>query len=267
MQYKNPGDSFSGRALWELLSHALLYLSREKESTSRGVSLWCLASKFTKDFDARLRELSGTLSPVMEGVDCGEIAGFTLYRVDLSRIPDEPGFETLFPAASRGQARRFLKSHILRAKRYSRYLRPLLMLHPELKSEESPMVKLTREEMLELDVPGNVELWTSLLGEKAALELMGGVEKAIGVFGLEKVLEVAGLEKILEVAGPEKAIDVLGPEKAIDALVRQQGLPRLQELLARRAEREDGKSKRSPSNRKASPRTGGPKRGPRRRPK
>lgn len=148
----------------------------------------------------------------MEGVDRGEVAGFALYRLDLSRIPDQHGFEAFFPAATDDQARRFLHSDIFAPEMYNRYLQPLFMLHPKLWSEELPMVKLTREEMLELDVRGNVELWTSLLGV-------------------------------------EETLEVLGPEEALEALAQQQGLSKLQRLLARMEEQKGGASGRKPSAR------------------
>jgi hypothetical protein len=156
-----------------------------------------------------------------------------LNRLDLSKIPDVEGYETFFPAAPEPQARKFLHDRIYKSKKYNSYFLPLLILHPKLQSEEiNPMVKLTREEMMQCDVRGNVELWTGLLGAEETLEVLGP-EKAIQVLGTEKVLEILGPEKALEALGPEKVLQILGPEKALEVLGTEKVL---ELLLARQGE-------------------------------
>ena len=110
------------------------------------------------------------------------------------------------------------------------------------------MIKLTREEMLQLDVPGNVRLWSRLLGLEEAWEI---VSKEVGP---RKALEVLGAEEVIEAVGPEKVVEAFGPQETLEMAVKQWGSAKLLEYLhSHMQEEEKASRKRTMAGRRKRP--------------
>jgi len=116
--------------------------------------------------------------------------------------------------------------------------------------EEADMIKLTREEMLQLGVRGNVRLWARLLGLEEAWEILS---KEVGP---PKALEVLGAEEVIEAVGSEKVDGAFEPQEILKLLVEQWGAAKLVERLQRRMreeEKEKATSKRTTARRRKPP--------------
>jgi hypothetical protein len=198
VEFKGPKETAGQKALTRLEIYGLLYYERTKLTRRRDLTLWLVASKFSRTVSQPEGTYLADARGVGPGVQGGSLDQFPTCLVNLNGLPVSR--ETLpLVMVSRGPQERVLAEYVLdHRQEHPDYLRLLMEMHQKAFEEVIKMRELTLEEL--------------------------GVEDPDKY--IADVIKLVGEQRILQKLREEQ-----GEEQVLRDLVNQIGLPKTRRLL------------------------------------
>jgi len=213
---KGPEDTAIWDDLAQIEGYACLYQRRKgiRIRDRSKITLWLIASKFSRTFNQPPENYIDNLTPLGEGVSKGEIAKFPIYIIDLETLPITLGAFPLLMVYKGNLEREkeiaaFFVEHYQELKRYTRFISTI---HAEALEEVSKTMDLSSLQGFDLNLPAIIRLF--------------GTRKVLDTLGEEEVVDTMGLDRIIETAGRERILEEMFPnlsKEQIKKLIEQNG--------------------------------------------
>jgi len=201
---KGPEDTAIWDDLAQIEGYGCLYQRRKgiRIRDRSKITLWLIASKFSRTFNQPPENYIDALTPIGKGVSSGEIARFPIYIIDLENLPITLATFPLLMVYKGTLERQkeivvFFVEHYQELERYARFISTI---HSETLKEVSKTMDLSSLRGFDLNLPAIIDLF--------------GTEKVI-----DTIIETTGRERILE-----KILPNLSKEE-IKKLIEQNGYP------------------------------------------
>ena len=205
-ELKGPGGTATHREITQVEIYGCLYQNRKAKVKDRSkITLWLIASKFSKTFNQPPGDYIENVKKIGDGVKHGFLAKFPIYLIDLGELPITLHTIPLL-IVYKGDLKRekeiikFFVEHYQELRRYSYFFSTI---HVRAFKEVLKEMDLRNLRGLDLDLPAIIDF-----------------------FGEGNVIETIGLEKMIETAGQEKVLETIFPnftKEQIKKLIEQNG--------------------------------------------
>jgi hypothetical protein len=200
-EFKGVGDDANWSTVAQIESYACQYQMREKIEDRSEITLWIIASKFAESFFRYIEDFT----PVGDGVQCGTLAQFPIYQLDLATLPISL---EIFPLLMvyRGDIERekeIMRFFIENYEALSELSFFMETLHPQALKEVLATMNVESLRGFDLDMPAIIDLF----GTERVLRFIGqnNLPAIVDLFGTE-VLQTIGTEEVLQAIGRENAL-------------------------------------------------------------
>ena len=194
-EFKSPEDTANWKAVTQIEGYACLYQRLNAIKDRERITLWLIASEFTKSFNHPPCDYIDNLTQIGEGLESGYLHKFPIYLIDLSTLP--------------------ITLHTI----------PLLLVYSGDSEREKEIIRFIIKHRAELQeyiefLPLHIEAFEEVLNEMDTKHLL---EMDINREALGRTIEIMarvfGTEKVIDAIGREKAIDAIGREKILDSML------------------------------------------------
>ncbi|MCS6858750.1 MAG: hypothetical protein NZT92_00350 [Abditibacteriales bacterium] len=195
LSYCGPNNPATWEDLVKLEAYALLYQIREKIRARCDVTLWLVASRFTRNVSEQRGAHLAQARRRGDGVLGGNLDGFPTCLINLNDLPVNEATLPLVLAA-RGKVERTTAEYLIdHPALHPRYLLPFARLHSAVLLEVLTMKEMTPEQLGWTE--DLIQRWIQWLGEERILRTLGE-ERVLHTLGEERVrrwLEKASKKK------------------------------------------------------------------------
>jgi len=223
-EFKSPEDTANWKAVTQIEGYACLYQRLNVIKDREQITLWLIASEFTKSFNEPPCDYIDNLTQIGEGLKSGYLHKFPIYLIELSTLPITLHTIPLLLVYGGDSERekeiiRFVIKYRAELQEYLEFLPLHAQAFKEVLNEMD--TKYLYEMDIDWEAMGDaIGIVARRIGAEKIINAIG-TEKAIGAIGTEKAIEAIGTEKAIEAIGTEKAIEAIGAEKAIEAIGRE----------------------------------------------